>query len=279
MVIPAGSSEEYTDGVRLLRSRPAADGTPLLLIHGGGTDNAAISWFHAFAAFGAEHPVVAPDLPGFGRTTVPPVGGPATLADFVAGLGLGRAVVVGVSMGGDVALHLALRHPDSVAALVLVAPGGLVPRLRNRAVQLAAWLASRLPDAVLVPLATLANRFAEQAVRGMVADPSTLPPEVVREFVREARRPGSGMGYARYNQATLGPWGMRNDLSSRVGAITVPTLVLHGTADPMVDIDGSRRAAAAMPNARLVELDGCGHWAQLERPADFAREVRALLAR
>ncbi|MCF7551852.1 alpha/beta fold hydrolase [Pseudonocardia sp. WMMC193] len=274
--MPAGSTEEFVDGVRLLRSAAAAEGTPLLLIHGGGTDDAAISWFHAFAEFGGERPVVAPDLPGFGRTALPPVGGPAALADVVAGMGLGRAVVVGVSMGGDVALNLALRHPESVAALVLVAPGGLVPMLRNPAVQLAAWLAARLPDAVLVPLARLAGRFARQAVRGMVADPSTLPPEVVDEFVRRARRPG--LGYARYNQATLGPRGMRNDLSAQVSAITAPTVILHGTADPMVDIDGSRRAAAAMPHARLVEVEGCGHWVQLERPEVFAREVRALLA-
>jgi pimeloyl-ACP methyl ester carboxylesterase len=277
VVIPAGSTEEIVDGVRLLRGG-VAEGTPLLLIHGGGTDNAALSWFHAFAEFGGGRPVVAPDLPGFGRTTVPPVGGPAALADFVAGLGIGRAVVVGVSMGGDVALHLALRHPSLVSGLVLIAPGGLVPVLRNPAVQLSAWLASRLPDALLVPLARLANRFAGRAVRGMVADPSTLPPEVVDEFVREAHRPGAGMGYARYNQATLGPRGMRNDLSSQVAAITAPTVILHGTADPLVDIDGSRRAAAAMPHARLVELEGCGHWAQLERPEAFAREVRAFPA-
>jgi pimeloyl-ACP methyl ester carboxylesterase len=84
------------------------------------------------------------------------------MADFaarVAGcLGCGPCVVVGVSMGGEVALDRAPRQPEMVAALILIAPGGLTPILRNRLVQLSAWLAARLPDALLIPPGQLANR-------------------------------------------------------------------------------------------------------------------------
>lgn len=308
-LMPPGSAETFIDldggRVRVMRStaEPAArcpagattsdpsgavpgqrdTRAPVLLIHGGGTDNSAISWYEVFAPLGAEREVVAVDLPGFGRTTgIEPVGGAPELADFVAraarALAMPRAVVMGVSMGGDVALNLALRHPDLVEALVLIAPGGLVPVFRNRIAQLSAWLAAQLPDVLLVPLARLANRYVETALRAMVKDPDTLPPEVVAEFVREARRPGAGMAYGRYNQASIGPWSMRNNLLPAVSRVDVPTLLFHGQDDPLVDPEGSRLASELMPNAHLVTVPNCGHWAQLEARARFLTELSTFLA-
>ena len=257
---------------------------PLLLIHGGGTDNAAISWYDVYAAFGGDRKVVGLDLPGFGGTEgIEPVGGAVEMADFVARvagrLEIGRAVVMGVSMGGDVALNLALRYPGLVEALVLIAPGGLVPLFRNRFLQLSAWLAAQLPDRLLVPLARLANAHVQAALEAMVHDPRRLPSEVIAEFYREARRPGAGMGYARYNQASLGPRSMRNNLLPVVHRITAPTLFFHGEDDPVVDPQGSLRASRLMPAARLVLVPECGHWAQLESRDRFLTEVRRFLDR
>lgn len=289
-LIPDGSAERFVgvDGgrVRVLESTgvAAAGRVPLVLVHGGGSDSAAISWFDVYGAFGDDRRVVGLDLPGFGGTEgIEPVGGAAELAEFVvrvAGrLGIDRAVVVGVSMGGDVALNVALRHPALVEALVLIAPGGLVRVIRNGFVQLAAWLAAQLPDRLLVPLARLANTQVQAALEAMVHDPRRLPPEVVAEFYREARRPGAGMGYARYNQASLGPRSMRNNLLPVVGRITAPTLFFHGEDDPLVDPRGSVEASRRMPAARLVLVPECGHWAQLEVPDRFRSEVRRFLDR
>lgn len=290
-LIPPSSAESFLDldggRVRVLRSTQEVEGgsdrAPLLLIHGGGTDHAAISWFEMFEAFGAERDVIALDLPGFGRTTsIAPLGGPQAMADFVAraarALALPAAVIVGVSMGGDVALNVALRHPALARALVLIGPGGLVPVLRNRPTQCAAWLLAQLPDMLLLPMARLANRYVDRALRAMVTDVGTLPPQVVEEFIAEARRPDGGIAYGRYNQAALGPFAMRNDLLPVVDRITVPTLFFHGAEDPLVDPEGSRRASARMPDARLVLVPGCGHWAQLEAGDRFREEMRAFLA-
>lgn len=263
--------------VRVLwAGRPAADPADptLLLIHGGGSDNSAISWSGLFSPLAEEWPTVAIDLPGFGGTTgIDPVGGPDALARFLIGvldrLGLGRVICLGVSMGGDVALNLARIAPDRVGGLVLIAPGGLVPIIRNRRTQFAAWLATRLPDPVLLPLTRIANRFTRQALRAMVRHPERLPEDLVAEFVREARRPGAGIAYGRYNQATVGWNRMRNNLLPVVHLIRTPTLIVHGTDDPLVDPEGSVRAAQLMPCARLVTVEDCGHWVQVERPAEF----------
>ncbi|GAA1462875.1 alpha/beta hydrolase [Nocardiopsis exhalans] len=284
--LPPAARAEYLDldggRVRVLHSGPAG-APPLLLVHGGSNDNATISWYRLFEEFGADHHVIAPDLPGFGGTEgIDPLGGPVAQADFLsrllAGLGVERAVVVGVSMGGDVAMNLALHHPELVRGLVLIAPGGLVERVGNRFTHKAAWWSTRMPDGILFPVVALANRFVGLALRAVVHDVSTMPPEVVAEFRQEALRPGAARGYMRYNQATLGPHGMRNNLLPVVGRITAPALFFHGERDPMVPLEGSRRAVRVMPNARLVTVADCGHWAQLEAHERFVEEVRSFLS-
>lgn len=287
-LIPDGAAERFIDldggRVRILYStaEPGA-GVPLLLIHGGGTDNASISWFRAFAEFGGDRPVYALDLPGFGETSgIAPLGDAAAMADFVARvtaeLGLARVALAGCSMGGEVALNVALRHPELVEALILVAPGGLIPVFRNRWANLSAWLGTRLPDALLLPATRLANRFTETAVSAIVKDPDTLPPEALAEFLREARRPDAALGYLRYNQASIAPMSMRNNLTPVVDRIEVPALFFHGADDPIVDPAGSRRAGELMPRAELVVVPDCGHWAHLEAAERFDTEAHRFLA-
>lgn len=287
-LIPPGAEVRHVEvtgrRLRVLHAGPAtSEETPVLLVHGGGTDNSAISWYRLIAPLSETREVWAIDLPGFGGSIdVPPVGGPRQLASVVAAalaeMQLGPVVVFGVSMGGDVALNLALEHPSLVAGLVLIAPGGLVPIFQNRAAQTAAWIATRAPDWLLVPATRVANRFVRLALRAIVHDPATLPDEVVDEFARQARHPRGGLGYGRYNQATVGRTRMLNDLSDQVDRITMPTLIFHGEDDTLVDPEGSCRAAARMPDANLVLVPDCGHWAQLEAHDRFLAEAEPFLA-
>jgi len=284
--LPPGASERRlptSRGTLRLLHAGAGQGAPVLLIHGGGSDNAAISWFRLIAPLAREHEVWAPDLPGFGGSIdLEPVGGPEAMADLVAEivdrLGLDPVVAFGVSMGGDVALNLALRHPQRLRGLVLIAPGGLAARVGGPVTHTLAWLAAQAPDWLLFPMARLANRFVKTALRAMVKDPASLPPGLVEAFAREARHPRGGIAYGRYNQATLGRRGLLNDLSGRVHEIAVPTLIVHGEDDPVVSPDNSRRAAARMPNARLVLIPNCGHWAQLEAHDRFLAELEPFLS-
>lgn len=201
------------------------------------------------------------------------------VADVMGTLGIGPVVVFGCSMGGDVALHLALARPDLVAGLVLVGPGGLAPLVKNRLTHTMVWAATKAPDWVLMPATRIANRFAGATLKGVVHDRDAIPDEVLAEFIAEAKHPRAGIAYGRYNQATIGRTGMRNDLTRRLGRITVPTLIIHGAKDVMVDLAGSRRAAELMPEATLIIVPDCGHWAQLERPHTFLDEAHSLLTR
>lgn len=279
-LVPPGAHVEYLDldggHVRLLRGGEAGRRPPIVLLHGGGSD-AAIAWYRTFASLAAEHPVIAPDLPGYGGTTgIGPLGGGAVLADFVARvmdeLGLDDAVIVGSSMGGEIALDLALHHAELVSGLVLVSPAGLMSVAGNRVVQFLAWLSTRLPERTLVSLNGRSSRSAEP-LRGIVHDPAGLPSEVVAEYRRETQRRDFRLAFVRATRASVGPTAMRNNLLPLVGRITVPTLFVHGADDPVVPPETTRQAAERMPTARRVVIPDCGHWAALESPDRFLTEL------
>lgn len=257
-LVPPGARVEHLDldGGRVRLLRGGTQGRPLMLLHGGGTNSAAICWYRLFEPLGAEHQVIAPDLPGYGGTTgIEPKGGADALADFVARimgeLDLTEAVVMGVSMGGEAALDLALRHPRLVRALVPISPSGLLPIIHNRAVQTGAWLYTRLPERLVLLQSRLISRFGVP-LRSIVHDPAILPREVTAEIEREARRPRAGIGLHRYLRATVGRREMHNNLLPMVDRITIPVLFFHGEHDAQQPPETSRQAAERMPNARRI---------------------------
>jgi pimeloyl-ACP methyl ester carboxylesterase len=286
-LVPPGAVEEllsYEDGtVRLLRGGSGLD-VPVVLIHGGGINNAAITWHAVFAHIAEDRQVLALDLPGFGATEGLPVeGSPDLIADQVIAIvraaGVNRAVFAGLSLGGDVALHLALRHAEAVAGLILIAPGGLEDLKRNRVRQLSAWAGSHLPSQVRAALGRAGSLFIRRYARRMVYDRASIPAAILKELVREARRWGARVGDASYNRETIGPTRMRNDLLPEVFRITAPTLFLQGDNDLLVDPQTSVAAAELMANAEVVLIGQCGHWVQLEAPDVFLTEVGPFLDR
>ena len=286
-LLPPGATETWLehDGgrIRILRGGPLdpdprTDKHPIVLIHGGGYDNATISWFKIFGPLSQDRLVLAPDLPGFGYTEgIPVTGDVDQLADLIVTIarsyGLPRFAVAGISMGGDIAMHVALRHAVAVAGLVLIAPGGLTERLKSRRAQLGAWLAAQLPDPILYGLSRRAGGFTDSYLRRIVYDPSTIDVVLRTELAREAHRKRSGIGYGRYNQASLGPFRMRNNLLPDAFRISVPTLFLHGADDHLVDPANSIAAVEVMPRAELVLVSQCGHWLPIEAPEIFLSEV------
>ncbi|SDS69480.1 alpha/beta fold hydrolase [Microlunatus soli] len=285
-LVPPGSAETFVasgGGVfRVLRGESEGSGTPILLVHGGGSDNAAISWYRLIAEFARGRRVIAPDLPGFGYTAHVRLARSAAgmadqLAELLDRLQIDRVIVCGVSMGGEVVLQFALRHPERVEAVVAIAAGGLIEQWRGPLAHRLAWIGTLIPDPALIPMTALANRFVRSMINTMVRDPSTLPDVVVEEFAAEARRPRSGYAYSLYTRASIDRRRMTNNLLPRIHEIAAPTLLFHGADDPLVDPSGSKTAARLMPHARLDLVPDCGHWAQLEHHDRFLRTVTEFL--
>jgi len=235
----------------------AGSGPPIVLIHSGVTDRRM--WSDHLEPLGAAgYRVVAIDLPGFGDAELPP-GEQAPWQDVLGAmdeLGIERAALVGNSMGGAVALRVALVAPERVSALVLVSapPPGLEPSPELKAV----WQAEE--DAL--------ERGDVDGAVAAVVDGWTLPdaPQALRDQVATMQRRIFELGLeAEFAEA---PDPLDED-PTRMEEIQAPTLVAVGARDMSDFLDGAQAMAEQIPNARLEVIEQAGHLAPLETPERF----------
>ncbi|SCD32200.1 Pimeloyl-ACP methyl ester carboxylesterase [Streptomyces sp. DvalAA-14] len=241
----------------------------VLLVHGHPFDRTM--WAPQIAELGRQGVrAVAPDLRGYGETTVVPGVTPLeTFAgDLVAlldQLGIGRAVVCGLSMGGQIVLEFYRLFPERVAALVLAdtfargeTPDGKRER-RERAERLVAEGMAGYAHEVLDKMITPAN----------VAD---LPDVADHVLAMMTGAPPQGAAAALRGRAE------RPDYSGMLADIDVPTLVLVGRDDAFTPVGDAEFLRDRIPGARLAVIEGAGHLPNLERPAEFNAELVAHLA-
>jgi 3-oxoadipate enol-lactonase len=249
----------------------AGVGHPLVLLHAGIAD--CRMWDEQVDAFAERHRVVRYDLRGFGRSDMPP--GPFAHHDDLRGLlralGVARAHVLGLSLGGGVALAFALAYPEAVTALIPVAAGaggGDPPAalLRRWEEIEAAAKAGDLARAVEIEL--------QMWVDGPLRAPDQVDPTVrerVREmntaiFRREARNEGT-------------PRPLEPPAHRRLGEVRAPTLVIVGDHDQPATVAGADLLARGIAGAGKVVVPGVAHMVNMERPAHFNRLVLDFLQR
>jgi 3-oxoadipate enol-lactonase len=245
----------------------AAEGRPpsVVLLHGLGSS--AADWFFQVPAFAARHRVLAPDLPGHGRSTADR---PLSVEDMAAAvaallerLGEPAAHVVGLSLGGCVALTLAAREPERVRSLVLV---NAFARLRPAGPRGAARLLARLGLLAVAPMPVV----AAQVARGLFPRPDqrALYERAVASLAANPRR--------RY-LAALGA-AAAFDGRAALASIHRPTLIVAGERDATVPRAAAERLARGIAGARLVVVPDSGHATPADQPEVFNRVVLDFLA-
>ena len=243
----------------------APDAAPLVLLRGLG--RTVRHWGTLLDLLGDRLRVVVLDNRGVGRSSAPlPPYDTGVMAMDVASVldhaGISSAAVFGLSLGGMVAQKFALLCPERVSKLVLgcTRAGGGSGRATSRATML------RLAAALAFP-----EPRALAHTASVILSPEFLAknPGVVGEWQQIAReQPTRRRGYLGQIAAAV-----RHDASRELGRLRVPTLVISGDADRMIDVENSRHLAREIPGARLEVLPGAGHDLPLERP----RELAALL--
>ena len=239
------------------------DGPLAMLIHGYPLDHTM--WLDQLAALSSVRRVVALDLPGSGMServngqplTMEELAG--SVAGLVETLGYDQADVVGLSMGGYVALALWELHPQSIRSLVLAntrssadSDEGRVGREAQAQSVVAdgrAQLATKLVGALLAPGHDLT---AAARLRTMV---ESTPVETIVASLR-------GMA-------------ARPDRTDLLPTITVPTLVISGEDDALIPSLDSHEMASAIPNSQFLIIPGAGHLGPIERPDAFTEALRS----
>jgi pimeloyl-ACP methyl ester carboxylesterase len=248
---------------------------PLVLLHGFG--DSYTSWEGWVPDLKAKLHVIALDFPGHGLTRAPEgyqLSGDG-LADFVdafaAQLALPKFAVAGNSMGGGVAWQLAVRHPQRINALILVDAVGFPNEKPPGAVPLA-FKILRYPIGRAI-LRNIDNRpLIDAGLKTDVYDKTLITPALVDRWAEFQRAPGHrailmSVNPSAFNQASV----------AMLNEINVPTLILHGEKDVLIEPASARKFAAAIPGAIVLIYRDTGHLPQIEIPQRSAADVAEFL--
>ena len=265
-------------------------GSPVLFIHGLGSSG-YIEWRFNLEALSDRHRVYAPDLPGFGRTEKPRAryGIPyftRFIERYMEDRGLRSAAVVGASLGGRIALELALENPGLVRKLVLVNALGL--GRPNVHVSYGLVTIPRLGEALMKVTRNALNWAPSQMIRRVAAryvgSSSDLNRTMDDAYIDNLRELYAAAGYHDAYLATVRSLmtpkallGSQYDLTNRLNELKVPVQLIWGANDPLFPVAHAARAHSLIRNSKLAVIEGAGHTPQAERPEEFNRVLHKFL--
>lgn len=247
----------------------AGTGQPLVLIHGFPLDHTL--WLPQLEGLADIARVIVPDLRGFGKSPGPD--GPVTMEhhardvkDLLDHLGIERALIGGLSMGGYVALAFADLFPDMLEGLILcntrsVADGDAAKRMREITALKA--LKGDLHEVISPMVGTLLSEKSQ-----------TKHPDLA-QFVLDMMARQSPEGVAASSRGMA----LRPDRTPLLGQIQVPALVITGSDDTLISPNESHDMASQLPDRELVVIPGVGHLSCQEDPQGFNTAVRKFLGR
>lgn len=262
---------QHTQLVHLRDEGPQDDPLPLLLLHG--TSDSLHTWDGWAKQLSKTRRVLRADLPGFGLS------GPAASGDYriaayvnwtralLAERGIARAVLVGNSLGGEVAWMTAAAHPQQVAGLVLLDPGGLPFEPEHIP---AGFAASRFAPTAWLSRFLLPRPLVKSSVESTFGNPARVSAAEVDRFFEMTLREGNREALGARVQALLAERGAPF-YAQAWAQVRQPTLLIWGEKDRLIPPGTAQQylsgRASGAPPAELKLLPGLGHVPQLEDPA------------
>ena len=275
--------------VRYLDFGGPADGPVIVCVHGLG--GSAVNWTAIAPLLTGTCRVLAPDLAGHGLTQslgrgTDVASNRALLHRFIRSVADGPVILMGNSMGGMISLLEASAAPASVAGLMLLDPALPVVAARPDPVvttMFALYLTPGLRRVVQSRRRQAPADLVTSILRLCCADPSLVPADVIARHVdvavQRAGFPDIEHDFARAVRSVVRTVGYPHGRAyrQRIGTVTCPVLLIHGTEDRLVPVAAARAAARAPPARGVREFPGVGHVPQLEVPRQTADVILAWL--
>jgi len=263
-----------------VRAYRAGAGATLVLLHGGGLDDAQLSWAPVWPTLTGHAQLLAPDLPGYGGSplghTEPTLEGYRTwLLAFLDAAGIQAAVLVGLSLGGGIALRTALDAPTRIAGLVLLAPYGVSPRLPGSKT---GHLAVHAPHAAAQATLRHSDRLLRSGLRALLHRPNAVSDELLGQVRALLARPDGQAAWSAFQHHEALWTRPRTYLAAQLGAIGCPVLLLSGEHDGLVPPDDVRAATTRIHHARFTLVADAGHWLPRDAPGQVTDQLIAFLA-
>jgi pimeloyl-ACP methyl ester carboxylesterase len=252
------------------------EGPALILIHGSGPGaSGRANFIRNIEALSKHFRVIVPDLPGFGKSDMKPVGTPIPgwwadkIVELFDHLGIEKAHFVGNSLGGAITLKIALENPSRVDRMILMGPGGGTPITSVFPTEGIKTLVGFYdgPGPSLERLKSFINQF--------VYDPSQITEELLAERLKAAMDPR----IIAQPPMRMGPGVVLEELwrDPRMTKLPHETLIIWGREDRVMPLDTGFVLMKQIPRARFFVMPQCGHWAQWEHAEEFNKIVLGFL--
>jgi len=274
--VPNSDSSHFVDidGVRI-HYQEKGTGAPLVLIHG--YTSSTYSWKDVFEPLAKTFHVIAVDLKGFGFSGKPD--GDYTrraqavlVTHLLEHLKLEKVWLCGNSMGGEVALNVALANPERVAGLILVDSSGVeVPGGSSVA---PGYLLVPAVGRLLIALSLTSDKLVREGLEKSFYDRTKVTDDRVANYYRPLKTRGGQLAALRARTQ----WGMF-PVEPDLGKIKVPTLILWGAQDQLIPLAAGHKLSSLIKDSKLVVFDNCGHVPQEEMPARTVDEISKFINR
>ncbi|WP_046866074.1 alpha/beta fold hydrolase [Microvirga massiliensis] len=268
-------------GIRV-HYRDIGSGPPTLIFHGNGATTEEMTASGLVEELASSHRVIIPDRPGFGYTERPrfhrwtPEAQADLFLHFLNRLGIERALVIGHSLGAQVALSLAVLAPDRVAGLVLMS-GYYYPTARPDVALVSPNAAPILGDTMCYTVSPLVVHTLLPGLYKAIFTPAPVTRRFRRRFPHDlVLRPGH-LHAAASDSMYLIPTAAR--LRRHYSRLRIPTAIVTGSGDRIVHKEPhALRLAGDLPDARLTIVSGAGHMVHHVAPAAVARAIEEIAA-
>jgi pimeloyl-ACP methyl ester carboxylesterase len=262
-----------------LRYEKTGDGPPLVLVH---TIRTQLEYFRSLAPLLAKsYTVYAIDLPGHGHSPIDPLARfdepyfRQGVIGFIEKLDLTEVTLVGESIGGALALTVAAAIPKRIERVFAINPYDYETRYGD-GIRRGNWFANFIIGSLQIPVLGAFNASVEnkmvlgKIMGGGYHDPRKLPPDLLAEFGRVARRPG----YKRAARKVLAGWQSWSKARDWYRSVPAPVTLIYGDSD-WSHPNERERTRALLPNARMFTLRDTGHFSAVENPSELARIILA----